>query len=62
MYLSRANADSIAWLVEGIDDEGEETVIHEKTTPEAIERAYKTRKLPPDVHVLDMLRERVERR
>ncbi len=62
MYLSRANADSISWLVEGIDDEGEEAILHQKTTPDAIEKAYKTRKLPPDVHVLEMLRERIERK
>ncbi len=62
MYLSRANADSIAWLIEGLDEEGEESVLHQKTTPEAIERAYKSKKLPPDVHVLEMLRERIERR
>jgi peptide deformylase len=62
MYLSRANADSIAWLIEGIDETGEEAILHEKTTPEAIEKAYKARKLPPDVHVLDMLRDRIERK
>lgn len=62
LYLSRANAESIAWLIEGLDDKGEESILHEKTTPDAIERAYKTRKLPPDVHVLDMLRERIEKK
>lgn len=62
MYLSRANPESIAWLIEGLDDEGEESILHEKTTPDAIEKAYKSRKLPPDIHVLDMLRERIERK
>ncbi len=62
MYLSRANPESIAWLIEGIDDEGEESILHEKTTPDAIEKAYKSRKLPPDLHILDMLRERIERK
>ncbi len=62
MYLTRANPDSIAWLIEGLDDEGEESILHQKTTPDAIEKSYKARKLPPDVHVLDILRERVERK
>lgn len=62
MYLTRANADSISWLIEGLDEDGEESVLHEKTTPDAIGKAYKSRKLPPDVHILDMLRERIERK
>lgn len=62
MYLQRANLDSISWLIEGVDDEGEETVLLEKTTSEEIQTAYKNKKLPRDVHILEMLRERVEKK
>ncbi|HEX8465070.1 MAG TPA: peptide deformylase [Abditibacterium sp.] len=62
MYLQRANLDSISWLIEGLDDEGEDTILLEKTTPDEIAAAYKARKLPRDVHVPDVLRERVEKK
>ncbi|HEX9996117.1 MAG TPA: peptide deformylase [Abditibacterium sp.] len=62
MYLQRANPESISWLIEGIDDEGDESILLEKTTPAEIEAAYKKKKLPRDVHILDMLRERVEKK
>lgn len=62
MYLTRAQADSISWLIEGVDDEGEDTIIMKKTTPDDIMAFYKARKFPPDVLVLDMLRDRVEKK
>lgn len=62
MYLTRAQADTISWLVEGVDDEGEDTIIMKKTTPDDILASYKARRFPPDVHVLDMLRDRVEKK
>ena len=62
MYLQRANPDSISWLIEAIDDEGDETILLEKTTPQEIETAFKKKTLPRDVHILDMLRERVEKK
>ncbi|MBW3637795.1 MAG: peptide deformylase [Armatimonadetes bacterium] len=62
MYLQRAIPDSISWLIEGVDDEGENTILMKKTTPDAIAAAYKARKFPPDTHVPDVLRERVERK
>lgn len=61
MYLERAEKRSIAWLVEGINDDGEEDILMRRTTPDEIMSAYKARKFPPDVAVPDMLRERVER-
>ncbi|RYG59812.1 peptide deformylase, partial [bacterium] len=62
MYLQRANADTISWLIEGIDDEGDDSILLEKTSPEEILASFKSRKLPRDVHVPDMLRERVEKK
>lgn len=61
MYLERAEKDSIAWLVEGKDDDGEDTILMRRTTRDKILDAYKSKTLPKDVHVLDMLRERIER-
>lgn len=62
MYLQRANSETISWLIEGIDDEGDESILLEKTTPDEIMAAFKARKLPRDVHVPDVLRERVEKK
>jgi peptide deformylase len=62
MYLQRANLESVSWLIEGLDDEGEETILLEKTTPDEIIAAYKARKFPRDIHVPDVLRERVEKK
>jgi peptide deformylase len=62
LYLERAKPESISWLVDGVNDDGEEDVLLRKTTPEKILAAYKARKFPEGVHVPDMLRERVERR
>jgi len=61
MYLDKAIPDSIVWLVEAVDEKGEEFIDLEDTTIEEIKAAYKARRFPPDVHVLDMLRERVEK-
>jgi peptide deformylase len=62
MYLQRANSETISWLIEGIDDEGDESILLEKTSPDEIMASYKARKLPRDVHVPDVLRERVEKK
>ena len=61
LYLERAEPKSMSWLIEAVDDEGEDDIILRRVSPENILAAFKARKLPPDVHVLDMLRERVER-
>ena len=62
MYLDRAKPDSLVWLIEGLDDDGEETVLLRRTTREKIQTAFKNRELPKNIHILDMLRERVEKR
>ena len=62
LYLERADPKSIAWLIETLDDKGEDDIILRRVSRDEILAAYKARKLPPDLHVLDMLRERVERK
>ena len=61
LYLERAIPKSISWLIEAEDDEGEDDIILRRVKPEDVLASFKARKFPPDVHVLDMLRERVER-
>jgi peptide deformylase len=61
MYIDKAIPESISWLKEAVDDDGEEIIVLEETTPEEIKAAYKARRFPPNTHVLDMLRERVEK-
>lgn len=62
LYLERAEQPTISWLIEGINDEGEEDILLRRTSRDDILAAYKARKLPPNVAISDMLRERVERK
>ena len=61
MYLERALPDSVVWLIEGYDDEGEETVLLRRTTRDKIQDAYKNRHLPENLHISEMMLERLER-
>lgn len=60
LYVEKFEPETLSWIVEGVDEEGEEVHILEKTTPEEIIATYKSKRLPPDLAVPDMLRERVE--
>jgi peptide deformylase len=59
LYVSRCVPDTLAWLIETTDDDGEEIIALRDTTPEEILHAYKTRTLPPNLHISKMLRARV---
>lgn len=61
LYTDKLVPDSLVWLIEATDEEGEEIIELEDATIEEVKAVYKRRRFPPDVHVLDMLRERVER-
>ncbi|MDQ3812320.1 MAG: peptide deformylase, partial [Armatimonadota bacterium] len=61
LYVHKTVPGTLSWLIETTDENGDDIVVLEETTPEAIQEAYKTRRLPPNVHIPDMLRERVER-
>jgi peptide deformylase len=61
LYLERADQKSIAWLVEGKNEDGEDDILLRRTNRDKIMESYKAKKLPPDVHALEMLRARVER-
>lgn len=60
LYIDKAVPDTISWLIEDVDDEGDEIVALVETTPEEIKNAYKSRRLPPNLHVPDELRRRIE--
>jgi peptide deformylase len=59
MYVEKVEPDTLSWLIEAVDEDGEDDVILRKTTIEAIKAAYAARQLPPDLHILDQLRERI---
>ncbi|HEX8236780.1 MAG TPA: peptide deformylase [Abditibacteriaceae bacterium] len=60
LYIDKAVPETISWLIEEIDEEGEEIVALHETTPEEIKNAYKSRRLPPNLHVPEELRKRIE--
>ncbi len=62
LYLTKVEPKTLSWLIETVDEDGEDDVILRKTTPEAIKSAYSNRKLPPDLHILDQLRARIMRK
>lgn len=59
LYLERAQPDSISWLLEEVDENGEDIIVMEETTPDEILRAYKSKRLPKNLHILPHLKERV---
>lgn len=61
LYLDKAVPGSISWLIEAVDEEGEDTVLLQETTLEEIRDAYRTGRFPPNVHISEMLRARLER-
>ncbi|MBV9868065.1 MAG: peptide deformylase [Abitibacteriaceae bacterium] len=61
LYLDKLVPDTLVWVIEALDEDGEETVVLEETTAEEVKEAYKQRRLPPNVHIPDTLRERIER-
>ncbi len=61
IFLDRAQTDTISWLIEAEDEEGEEVIEMLETTPQEILQAYKTRRFPRDVHIQEMLWERLEK-
>lgn len=59
LYVSKCEPDTLSWLLETTDDEGEDIIALKKITPDEILQAYKTRILPKNLHISDMLYERV---
>jgi peptide deformylase len=61
MYVDKAEPGTLAWLIETVDEDGEDDIAFRETTPEKIKEAYRTRRLPQDLHIQNMLRERIEK-
>jgi peptide deformylase len=59
LYLEKAQPDTISWLLEEVDDDGEEIIALEETEPDEILRAYKSKRLPKNLHILPHLKERI---
>ena len=59
LYVEKTEADTLVWLIEGVDDEGEETVFLEPTTNEEVLMALKSKRLPKNLHAPKMLQKRV---
>ncbi len=60
LYVEKFEPETLSWIFDGVDDDGEDIIILEKTTPQEIQAIYKAKRLPRDLAVPDMLRERVE--
>ncbi len=61
LYIEKAEPDTLSWLLEDEDELGEPEIVLMETTPEEILKAYRAKRLPPKVHISEMLRKRVER-
>jgi peptide deformylase len=59
LYVNKCVPDTLSWLIETTDDDGEEIIALRRVTPEEILQAYKLRALPTNLHISDLLRERV---
>lgn len=59
MYVEKAEPDTLSWLIEEIDEDGDEIIELVEVTPEEILSAYKTKFLPKNLHILPMLKKRV---
>jgi peptide deformylase len=61
LYIDKALPDTLSWLIEEVDEDGDEIVALHDTTPEEIKAAYSSRRLPPNLHIPDTLRQRIEK-
>lgn len=61
LYIEKAEPDTLSWLIEEVDEDGEEIIALVETEPEEILQAYRTRFLPKNVHIQPMLKQRIMR-
>lgn len=59
LYVHKCVPGTLSWLIETVNEEGEEDIALRDVTPEEILQAYKARLLPKNLHISKMLRERV---
>jgi peptide deformylase len=61
LYIEKAEPDTLSWLLVEENELGEPEIVLMEATPEEILKAYRAKRLPPKVHISEMLRKRVER-
>lgn len=61
LYVEKVEPETLSWLIEEIDEEGEDIIALVETTPDDILAAYKSRHLPRNLHILPMLKKRIMR-
>ena len=59
LYVEKAEPETLSWLIEAVDEDGEEIIEMLETTPDEILAAYKTKFLPKNLHILPMLKKRI---
>ncbi|MDF2441262.1 MAG: peptide deformylase [Abditibacteriota bacterium] len=60
LYIDKVVPGSLSWVYEEEDEDGEEVHVLEETTPEEIIAVYRSRRLPEDLAIPDVLRARIE--
>lgn len=62
LYIEKVEPETLSWLIEETDEEtGEDIVALVAANPEEIRNAYKTRRLPKNLHISPMLKKRIMR-
>lgn len=61
LYLEKAEPDTLSWLIEELDEDGDEVIALVEAEPEEILQAYRTRHLPKGLHIQPMLKKRIMR-
>ncbi len=59
LYVDKVEPETLCWLIETVDEDGEDDIALRDTTREAIKTAYTSRRLPTKLHILPTLRARV---
>ena len=62
LYVEKAQPDTLSWLIEAVDEDGEEIIELVEVEPEEVLAAYKRRHLPKNLHILPMLKKRIMRK
>ena len=59
LYVEKAVPETLSWLIEAVDEEGEEILEMVEVEANEILAAYKRRHLPKNLHILPLLKKRI---
>ena len=62
LYVEKAQPETLSWLIEATDEEGEEIIETVAVEADDVLAAYKRRHLPKNLHILPMLKKRIMRK